>query len=437
MQWTSDKKINRSLKFSFYDGAFCCVMLGMTEQYLVPFALAMHASVQAIGALAAIPTLVSSWVQSFTTYWVNRFKSRKRFIIFGVFCQACVLLPMAVLAYLNIGGKIPILIGLAVLFLSCGAVVVPAWGSLMTDHVPENSRGAYFGWRNQLLGLVTITSSLVGGTLLYQISRFHPLAGFTVMFTIAMAARFVSAYFLTRMEDIPHPHAPEHEFTFWMFIRRFRQSNFVRFVLFVSSITFSANIAAPFFSVFMLRDLQFNYLLYTAVILTSTLTMLRGMRIWGHHADHVGNARVLRLTSLFLPMIPLAWVLSSYPPYLICIEVCSGFLWGGFNLAASNFIYDAVSPAKRVRCIGYFNAINGTALALGAVIGGYLASRLPPLWGFSLRTLFLCSGVFRLLVVIFLGRTFREVRPAKEVSSIDLFFSVVGLRPLTLSLRKE
>ena len=99
-------------------------------------------------------------------------------------------------------------------------------------------------------------------------------------------------------------------------------------------------------------------------------------------------------------------------------------------LCATNFIYDAVMPQKRVRCISYFQVMNGTAIFLGASLGGFLATRLPPLQGYALLSLFLLSGICRLFFYFVLFNRFREVRPSREVSIQDLFFSVVGIRPL-------
>jgi MFS family permease len=108
----------------------------------------------------------------------------------------------------------------------------------------------------------------------------------------------------------------------------------------------------------------------------------------------------------------------------------AGFSWSGVTLCTGNFIYDAVTPQKRVRCIAYFNVINGVALVLGSSLGGFLASRLPPLFGYRLLSLFALSAACRLLFYLLLSRRFREVRPARQVSIQELFFSVVGIRPL-------
>lgn len=432
-----EQKVRQSLKISFKEGIFASVMVGLTEQYLAPFAIALHATVQQIGILAALPHLVASLFQLYASSWAYRFKSRRTFIVMGALVQTFSLLPLAYLPYLRFKSEIWIFIFWVIVFHTAGAMIGPVWGSLISDHIPTGERGRYFGGRNQKLGLVTVASNLAAGLILYFIHPSHPLVGFTVLCTMAALMRLISAGLLARMEDLPLRVGKEDVFTFWMFIRRFRESNFVKFVLFVSSMTFAVNIAAPFFAVYMLRDLHMNYFVYTILSLSAILTTLFSMKLWGEHADQVGNVKVLRLTSILLPVIPILWLFSGHPFYLVLVQIFSGFLWGGFNLAASNFIYDAVSSAKRIRCIAYFNVLNGSAISLGSLVGGYLASGIPPLFGFRLLSIFLLSGFLRFLVVIFLRPTFREVRPTRKVTSLDLFFSVVGVKPLLGSGRQD
>jgi MFS family permease len=221
----------------------------------------------------------------------------------------------------------------------------------------------------------------------------------------------------------------EHRFTMFDFLRRMRKSNFGRFVAFIGFMNFSVQIAAPFFSVYMLRDLKFDYLTYAVINMTTPLTMVLMMGRWGARADHVGNIKVMRFTSLFIPFIPILWVVSPNVIYLICVQVFAGFFWAGFNLSSSNFIYDAVSPEKRIRCIAYFNVVNGVAIFSGATLGGYLVRFLPPFLGYRILTLLLISGILRFIarsVLIFV----REVRGVKDVSSMQLFYSVISRKPL-------
>lgn len=115
---------------------------------------------------------------------------------------------------------------------------------------------------------------------------------------------------------------------------------------------------------------------------------------------------------------------------MIFAQIVSGFAWAGFNLCATNYIYDAVTPQKRVRCIAFFNVFIGIATFGGALIGGYLANFMPELFGYKLLSLFVLSSLLRFCVIFLFSRSIREVRAAEKLSSKDLFYSVIGIKPM-------
>jgi len=426
------KKVNvrESLRSSFKDGIFAAFMAGVTDYYAAPAALFLGATVQQVGLVIALPNLLSSLSQFFSVkviYWVG---GRLKLLVRLVVSQASLIVCIAMLSLLDIPHRVELLLMFLILAAVCGGLAGPAWGSLMSDYVPASKRGRYFGWRNRTVGAVTVGSIITSGLLLNFFQELSYGTGFCIIFSLAAAARYVSAYFISRMDEPPHKKDPASDFTFVMFLRRFRESNFLKFVVFSGCLTFGTYLAAPFFAVFMLRDLQLSYVTYMALQVCSSLAALIALPLWGKHADLVGNVRVLRLSSFLAALIPMFWLFSHKPAYLMLVQMFAGFSWSGVTLSAGNFIYDAVTPQKRVRCIAYFNVINGVALFLGSSLGGYLAARLPPLFGYPLLGLFALSCFCRVCFYLLLSRIFREVRAAHDVSIQELFFSVVGIRPL-------
>ena len=425
-------KIQKSLSLSWKEGIPAAVMLGIMDYYVIPYGLFLGATVLEIGLLIAIPNLLASIAQLFAVNVVRLSGSRLKFLTRGTALQAALLIPISLLAFVSHGKSIPILIMLVTLIKIIGNLIGTAWGSLMSDYLPENKRGHYLGWRSQVVGIVGVMGVALTGLMLFLLHQANRALAFSILFLTASILRFISSALMSKMADLPLHYQPGSDFTFMMFLRRFRESNFVKYVLFISSMTFAVHLASPYFSVYMLKNLKFNYLYYMSVHLSAVVMGLIAFPIWGKHADVVGNAKILKIASFLIPLIPILWIFSKNPFYLMGVEMFSGFVWGGFNLCTANYIYDAVSPAKRVRCLGYFNLINGIALCLGASLGGFLAERLPPLWGYRLLSLFLLSGVIRFAAHFFLSKKFKEVRVSvKHISSSDLFFSVAGIRPIS------
>ncbi|MFH1800220.1 MAG: MFS transporter [Candidatus Omnitrophota bacterium] len=426
----SQNPYRKSLDISWKEGIAASVMQAAADEYLIPLGLFLGATPMDIGFLVAIPHLLGSLSQFFAVKAVEFFGSRLRFLVRASFFQALFLLPLAIFPFFLFPSRILALIFFVTLFRILANLIVTVWGGLASDYLAPEERGKYFGWRSRITGVAGMITTVLGGVLLNAFKPFSTAAGFCILFGVTASARFISSGLMARMQDVPEQKKPEDIFTFFMFLRRFKESNFVKFVFYVASITFATMLAAPYFSVYMLRNLHFSYLTYMLVHMGAIVATLISFPIWGKHADKIGNAKVLKTTSLLIPMIPVLWLFSSNPVYLFMIEIFAGFVWGGFNLCSLNFVYDAVSPGKRMRCLSYFGFINGVATFMGAGLGGYLAERLPRLNGSRILMLFVISAFLRFLSHFLLSRHFHEVRQTtQKISGVDLFFSVVGIRP--------
>ena len=430
----SANPFQKSLDVSWKEGIPAAMMQAVIDNYLIPLGLFLGASPGQIGLLVAIPNLLSSICLIFAVKAAKITGSQLRFLVLAAALQAALLFPMSFLALLRPQGLlIPVLILLVTLFRILGNLIGTVWQGLMSQYLPPEECGKYFGWRSQIATLASVVGIAGGGTLLYLLDKsFHFRGlGFFLLFASIGSFRAISSYLMSHMQDVTIPHDRAHDFTFWMFITRVRESNFVKFVLFVASISLTTNLASPYFNVYMLRELHFSYLQYMIVTLLTILVGWIAFPAWGRHADHVGNARILHATSLLIPLVPFLWLFSKNFYYLIAVEMYAGFIWSGFNLCAVNFIYDAVIPAKRMRCLSYFNLINGSAIFIGASLGGILAEHLPPLRGSRFYSLFLLSTLLRLFSSVFLSNQFQEVRKThRKISSLELFFSLAGIKPI-------
>ena len=97
--------------------------------------------------------------------------------------------------------------------------------------------------------------------------------------------------------------------------------------------------------------------------------------------------------------MPILWLGGHGLIYLIVIQAISGIAWSGFNLSATNLLYESADPERRTRVIALFNALSGLALCGGALLGGLLAPVLPKIGGHAFLTLFLVSGILRGITV--------------------------------------
>ena len=428
--------IKQTLKNSILDGACHSAMLGLTQNYIVPFALALRATTSQIGLLSSIPSLTMALSQLAAPRLTEIAGSRKRLILLVVLMHALMWIPVLLVPYVFPGNKMGWLIGFMTLSTVFGALANPAWGSMMADLVPTNVRGRYFGLRGKICNIVMLIVSLAAGCIL-QWTTGNTFLGFSVILGGATLFRLVSWYFLSRMYEPSLTGTVKDHSSLLNVMKRMWSSNLGRFTAYVSLVNFATCLAGPFFAVYMLRDLKFDYLTYVAINATSSIATIAFLTLWGRRADRAGNIRIMKITSCLLPLVPLLWLVGKQVYALIPVQILSGFVWSGFNLASTNFLYDASRQENRTQSIAIFNAVNSIAMCFGALVGGYLAPRLPQLFGSNLLTLFLISGVLRALIVISPLRKISEVRNVPKVSTFELLFGKLVLLWLGIKNKLE
>lgn len=430
-----------SLDASVRDAMGYATMVGAAETYLSAFGIFLKISTVQIGLLSALPPFLGACAQLLSVRLLDFIPSRRQLIVFGARLQALSLLPIALLPFLfaDTRDAAPWLIGLVIIYHMAVGIAAPIWSSLIGDLVPFELRGRFFAFRNQRAGIATLAAVTLAGCTLHLFDGLGATAwGFVLILLVAMLARLRSAFWITRHEDPIYSAPRSSYFSFFQFVRRIRHSNFTRFVFFVSLINGAAAFSAPYFAIYMLRELQFPYIEYTLVTAAATVSGILALQHWGSLVDTFGSKRILSFCSFGVSIVPALWLFSAHPLFLILVQLYSGFVWAGFNLAAATFMFDAVSPPKRARCAAYQAVVNATCVLLGSLLGGYIAEHLPrtlslvftewtPASPFLL--IFLASGMMRLSTSLLFLRRFNEVRPIEEPRSLGMVFQSLHFKP--------
>ena len=189
-------------------------------------------------------------------------------------------------------------------------------------------------------------------------------------------------------------------------------------------------IASPFFTPYLLENLGFSYLAFTIVNSCATLSSILVMKRWGTHSDSFGNIKILSLASVLISLVPLLWLFSPKPEYLILVQLFSGFSWAGFNLAAANFIYDAVKPGMIAKYLSYQNTIIGGMVLAGGMLGSAVAEAARQLPVHNYLVVFVVSAAFRMVITAYFLPRISEVRQVQHISRQQLFFKMASIRPM-------
>ncbi len=418
------EKIDKSLKLSIAEGSSYAVMDGVGNAYISPFAIAMNASNAQIAALTSIPSLVAPFFQLKTASILEKVGSRKKIILANIFMHSFLWLPILLIPFLFLKNGPLILIILFSLAVIVSSFINPVWMSWMGDIVPEDQRGRYFGKRSEIIGLVGLISMLLAGFFLDLFPKNEVFIGFAILFIIAIIARLFSGVLFARIYEPKLIIKKEFEFGFIDFIKKMWTTNFGRYTIYMMLIYLVVMIASPFFTVYLLRELKFSYTIYTIINVFSALASLFSMPLWGKIADRFGNVKVMRLTGLLIPLVPILFIFSPNQYYLMVIQTYSGFVWAGFGLSSGNFVFDAVGREKRAVCVSYLNILSGVGIFIGASIGGYLATNLDIGFMNIFLFIFLVSAILRFGVSASMLPLIKEERKVDEKP----LYSIIGLK---------
>jgi len=440
----TEKLKKKSRLISVKEGTAYSVSDGAGMRYITPYALSLGANNMHIGLLAALPTMLGNFSQLVTIKMMERHR-RSQISFLGALFQAFMWLALIALGIIyyefpSFASKVPALLIVIYCILAVfGAFIVPAWVSWMGQLVHKDSYGHYFGMRNRIVGVVVIISMIFAGFMLDYFKQTHVFLGFAILFFIAFIARMISAYYFKKQYEPKLELKKGYYFSIWQFMARMTHNNFGLFVLFVSLLYLATYIASPFFSVYMLKHLNFSYVFFTIVMMAAPIATLIFVPAWGKFADRYGTMRTMKICSYFTFLIPVLWLGSILLlnvnqlvllAYLVVIEAFSGFIWAGLNISISNFVYDAVTEDRVALCTAYFNIFTGIGLFLGAALGGLISSANIAFFGMGAIFIgFIASAFFRLLVPVLMMHKLSEVRKVKDFNLHEAKEKIFTLTP--------
>ncbi|MCC5642272.1 MFS transporter [Nostoc sp. CHAB 5824] len=432
--------IRTSLKASTTDSVLAAVYsLGTGGILLSNFLVELGASPVVFGMLCSIPMLVNL-IQPLGAYLSERSTSRFQYSLrtHGIGRLLWLFLVIGIVG-VSLGvintHQLVILTLLIVLFSNLlGGLGAASWLSWVAMIVPRRLRGRYFGIRNSAASLTNLVCVPIAGLF---VSHWYggSLQGYGVVLLVGILFGIVGLgcqYFQVDMNPrclrlqatqntfygkLPQTneiqsevvkdessevsqsiHPPQNQLanSIW------KNSNFLRFLLYFSFWALAVNLSSPFFNLYMLDtlDLDVSYVtIYNSLQAGATLLMLI---LWGKLADKIGNRPILICIGILVAATPLLWLGIGVNRldiwlWLPLLHILTGGTWAAIDLCSNN-IQLAIAPTKNQSI--YFAiaaAVAGASGALGTTIGSFIIQFAQ--FG-GLLGLFALSSLFRLAALI-------------------------------------
>ena len=426
------KEVNEGLKNSMRHGYIVAVRDGITDNFMIPLALAVGAGNEAIGLINSVPTFFGMISQLFTSKFIKKMKSKKKAALFTSLLNRFALIPIIFVPFFYGSGVWMILIFLS-LYILLTEVGDTAWTAWMADLVPEKIRGKFFGTRNMLSNIVALVTTFLVGWFLQWVN--DPI-GFSIIFIISIIFGFISYIYYRK---IPEPEPPKYHrhfrFSFMHFLGGVkRHRNYSSFVVFRMFMQFAVQLASPFVVVYMLRDLNIGYFWFAFATAAYILANMLSQKYWGIMSDRYGDSPIMKMCTLLTPFTILLWMFVNTGSQVVVLQIFNGFVWAGFNLASFNYLLDTVPKEARPVFIANYKFLTQLGMFVGPIVGGLFANYLANFSIFSfagMQLLFLLSFILRFVVIGIFLPGFGEVRVnRKNIQFKNMALKVLVIYPL-------
>lgn len=422
------EKKHRTRRLSIKEGIYWSFQESFGSYYLAPFAIAIGTSNPLVAIISALWNL-ASLIQLFTSNLIEKFK-RKTLVTTSVAIQSIGWLMFAIIGYLYLNNiwsqSLPYLILINfIIILILGGIVHPAWFSWMGDVVDSKYRGRWWGKRTTILSFMTMGLGIIASIILQQFKNSNnEIQGFILFFIIAFGARIFCSFTLNKQHEPILKKKKKINYSFKEFLNS--NSNFRKFVIFRGIMALVVGLTTPLFSIYFLRYLNLDYLPYMIMMLSGTFFSVITLNLWGKIADKYGNYRVIAITTIFIPITPLLYIISTSTIYLIIVPaIIGGTTWSAFMMASGNFIYDNISKEKRAKAVAYFNFFLGTGALIGGLISAYLLEVLKTTWIEPIILIFIIATILRMVVVGYWVPQLKEIKRKEKFKNLKTFQRII------------
>lgn len=277
----------------------------------------------------------------------------------------------------------------------------------LSNIIPHGTLGRYLGQRLAIKSAFYLGAFFTLGYILDKLGKDN-LAGFAVIFTIAIAVGLIDFIIFTFMSDkkgqapVSLPKTETGTFGLHEYFGELKEKKLDTFILFTTFFYLTVGLSGPLYAVFMLNELHFSYLSYTLIISAEYLARVVSAPFWGRYADKAGNIKILGIVSRIIPLVPICWLFCHALGYLVVVQILSGTCWGAFDLCTQSYLYKVAPQPKKLRYIVYTRCLILLCTAMGGLLGAFCVNGIFPTFGSRILSIFWLSGVSRALVVLYL-----------------------------------
>ena len=308
----TESGIRRALNMTILSGVFSNVWTAITVN--LPYQ--MYLSVlQASGKLVGLAGTITNFtmiLQLPGAFISEMLKERRPMVIFFAFIQRFLWFIPAFMPLFTKDYKILALtlVAVCVLSMALGNFITGSWLAWMTDLIPNDKAGDYWGRRMTIVMTVYLGTIFLSGyalDILPGIWKDLPLLGFMVVFFIAGVFSMIDIFYQTKTAEVTPEHPNRDRGMLERAMMPFKSKDFLYLTFAYSAWYFLNTIFAAFSYIFIRQEYGISYHVISFIAGANILGIVAFSRISGYIIDRLSARNYVIFLIIIEPLVNLYW----------------------------------------------------------------------------------------------------------------------------------
>lgn len=349
---------------------------------LVGYLLLLGASHATLGLVAAIAPL-SQVLQFPTVARLSRTRRRKAIVWRAAITSRLAWVVVVASPFVVPGeARVPVLLAGIIVATAFGTISGAAWTPWIRDFLGPGRIGSEFASRLTLATAFALPVAFAAGLFIdrYATAGATSLPAYTAVLGVGVLAALIGLFAIAR---IPEPQMAPEPPPDWRAIlaASFGNPGERQVIIFLATWTFAVNLAAPFYTVYLLERVELAMLWVVALAAISQGMTAFAVRSWGRIAEQFSMRTVLRVSGILFLVMVASWPLLGRidEPTLrlglfTLAHAIAGLATGGVTLGTTTL---ALEVAPREQAAGFLAAnatLSGLAAGVAPLLGGVLST---------------------------------------------------------------
>jgi len=342
--------------------------------FLTGFLLLMNADDSFMG-LITMAGLIGNLLQVLSPLLLERFQNRKKLLLFSratiYFFNIIVIGSIPYFGYSD-NTKLIFVISVILLLNVISAIFAPGFSVWHIKSIPQKVRAQFFSFYRITSGIIVYTIILVSSGIVdnYKIIG-NELKGLLILRIVAILTAVIDLYFQSKIKEYPNEKPNVKINLVSIFVLPFKEKKYLITVLIACLWSFSASIPGPYYTIYLLKDLNVKYSFLNFINMLNIPVLIFFTPVWSRIIQRTSWFRVLYISMGLYTIyyISLCFVntgsLLLYPFAVIYAFIIAA----GINLTFSNIPYINIPSGNQTNFIGFYATMNNLAALLGVMIG--------------------------------------------------------------------